>query len=46
MFRSGYAATKLCLAIALDAMGLLALLAAAWLMPGVLELALRAGLPV
>ena len=44
MVNQGIAAARLFLAIALNAVGLLALLAAAWLMPHVLSLFVQSGL--
>lgn len=46
MFNQGIAAARLLFAVALNAVGLLALLAAAWLMPHVLGLFVRFGLPL
>lgn len=43
MFHQGLAAARLLLSVTFNAIGLAALLAAAWLMPQFLELIVRAG---
>lgn len=46
MLHQGLTAARLFFTVALNAMGLLALLAAAWLMPQFLAMILRSGLPL
>lgn len=43
MFHQGFATAKLLLSVTFNAIGLVALLAAAWLMPQFLELIVRSG---